>query len=157
MQEHRTDPDHNPIYKGDRIMATGHSTSSAPHAFFAQKDEPYRRRLASNVLCMFDEDRPAVVQVRRRGRLPKAVASLRVERHRRYLDSLPKPYPYEIGDIVEVKCEDGEWIPAIIVQRLATAQDGMKKFKLFGYRRFFRFRNSLEQYCDAWEVVMRPA
>ena len=36
-----------------------------------------RRRLAPNVICMFAEDRPAVVQERRRGRHPRVVVSIR--------------------------------------------------------------------------------
>ena len=35
-----------------------------------------RRRLAPNVLCMFEQDRPAVQQRPRRGRYPKSVVSL---------------------------------------------------------------------------------
>jgi hypothetical protein len=36
-----------------------------------------RRRLAPNVVCMFDEDRPPVVQQPRRGPYPKPVTSIR--------------------------------------------------------------------------------
>lgn len=34
-----------------------------------------RRRLAPNVVCLFQEDRPAVVNVRRRGRYPRNVVA----------------------------------------------------------------------------------
>ena len=39
-------------------------------------DQRPRRRLAPNVICMFDDDRPPVVNVRRRGRYPRNVTPI---------------------------------------------------------------------------------
>lgn len=77
---------------------------------------PPRRRLAPNVVCMFAEDRPPVVNPPRRGRYPRGVKELR------FWDRLrPGVYAYmwtatptnpNRGIVVRLveKYDDGDWL-----------------------------------------------
>ena len=61
----------------------------APKPRSSQPSQPQRRRLAPNVVCMFDADRPAVANARRRGRLPRNVTRFEIP-------------PFVIGEVVEL-------------------------------------------------------
>lgn len=50
---------------------------------------PSRRRLAQNVVCLFDDDRSPVANVRCRGRLPRSIVRF----------SMP---PLAVGDVAEI-------------------------------------------------------
>ncbi|MES2714198.1 MAG: hypothetical protein V4795_00435 [Pseudomonadota bacterium] len=86
-----------------------------------------RRRLAPNLACLFAEDRPAVANGRRRGRLPSSVVRLNT------------PPRLQIGDLAELcncraenrglrvrllrQYDDGDWEIAP-VQGLVVLMDG---------------------------------
>ena len=61
----------------------------APKPRSSQPPRPQRRHLAPNVVCMFDADRPAVANARRRGRLPRNVTRFEIP-------------PFVIGEVVEI-------------------------------------------------------
>lgn len=71
-------------------MAITVQGASAPTLRTASPDPsiPPRRRLAPNVIALHAEDRPPVVQERRRGRLPACIARYCVGRSRLYVGAL---------------------------------------------------------------------
>lgn len=81
------------------------NTATVASATPARQTIP-RPRLAANVVCLFAEDRPPVVNRPRRGRLPKAVAVLSAAR------------PLRIGALCEFSAEGHETMPVRIIERL---------------------------------------
>lgn len=59
------------------VSLTGASAPTLTLTTHALPQRIVRRRLAPNVVCMFQEERPAVVNERRRGRYPRNVVSFR--------------------------------------------------------------------------------
>lgn len=135
-------------------MAAEHSSSSS-RTFFARKDVPQRRHLAPNVVCMFNEDRPAVQQVPRRGRYPKVVATMHDARSRRYLASLPKPVDYQLGDRVEVNLTHAGWHEAVIAGFAQPFSNGERRFRVIAEGCLFSFSDSLEMSCTVGDSRLR--
>lgn len=69
-----------------------------------------RRRLAPNIVCMFADDRPPVVNRPRRGRLPKAVAVFQAERKLRP------------GALCEFSTDGHPAIPVRIIENLGNGR-----------------------------------
>jgi len=90
--------------------------------------QKHRRYIASNVVAMYADDRPPVVQPRRRGRYPSCVKRLS-DTPRLYVGAiceLRTPLNDSVPvRIVDLNPADGAWIEAV-TPRLITYRDGTK-------------------------------
>lgn len=107
-------------------IAPGASAPTHP----ASPDQPAtpRRRLAPNVIAMHAEDRPPVVQHRRRGRLPAAIGSIWRARHARLyvgaICALRTPLNDDVPVRVTEVYEDGKCDIETIGPRRIVCPDG---------------------------------